>query len=62
MVIDVEQFDSKSLNVFIENWRDRVGKKMEIITEVVKDIPVEKSGKYRIVKNYIKDQIPTNAL
>ncbi|MBX3257601.1 MAG: phenylacetate--CoA ligase family protein [Chitinophagaceae bacterium] len=57
MVVDEKLFDEKSMHVFIENWRDRVGRKMEIVTEIVNDIPVEKSGKYRIVKNYIKDQI-----
>jgi phenylacetate-CoA ligase len=39
---------------FITNWRDRVGEKMEIKIKYVDDIPVEKSGKFRIVKNNIK--------
>jgi phenylacetate-CoA ligase len=30
---------------------------MEIELDYVKDIPVEKSGKFRIVKNNIKDLI-----
>lgn len=39
---------------FIKNWRDRIGNEMELDIKYVDDIPVEKSGKYRIVKNNIK--------
>lgn len=53
MVVD-KQFTSKDQEIFLENWRERVGKKMEIETRIVEEIPVEKSGKYRIVKNAIK--------
>ncbi len=40
-----------------KNWRDRVGNKMIIDLHYVKDIPVENSGKFRIVKNNIKHLI-----
>lgn len=39
---------------FIQNWRDRIGTEMRFTITYVDDIPVEKSGKYRIVKNNIK--------
>src|SRR5690606_31237968 len=39
---------------FIQNWRDRIGNNMKLRIAYVKDIPVEKSGKFRIVKNNIK--------
>ena len=57
IVTDKKLFTQKDLDTFIENWRDRVGKKMEIETKTVDDIPVEKSGKYRMVKNDIKHLI-----
>lgn len=57
IVTDKKQFTAKDLDTFVENWRERVGKKMEIETKTVDDIPVEKSGKYRIVKNKIKHLI-----
>ncbi|MDR2270655.1 MAG: hypothetical protein LBF27_07090 [Sphingobacterium sp.] len=39
---------------FVKNWRDRIGPVMELDIKYVESIPVEKSGKYRIVKNNIK--------
>jgi len=39
---------------FLKNWRDRVGVNMDIDIQYVKEIPVEKSGKFLIVKNNIK--------
>jgi phenylacetate-CoA ligase len=42
---------------FLQNWKDRIGNHMNINIKYVKDIPVEKSGKYRIVKNNIKHLI-----
>lgn len=43
--------------IFLKNWRDRVGNHMKIRIEYVLDIPVEHSGKYRMVKNNIKHLI-----
>lgn len=59
IVIDKKEFDKKSEQKFIQNWRDRVGNKMKIDIRYVDDIPVEKSGKFRIVKNNIKSEIPS---
>ena len=47
LVIDKQEFDEKSEQKFIQNWRDRVGNKMKIDFRYVDDIPVEKSGKFR---------------
>jgi phenylacetate-CoA ligase len=56
IVID-EEFNEKSKKKFLENWNDRLGKKMKIQLFEVDKIPVEKSGKFRLVKNNIKDRI-----
>lgn len=52
--IDQEIYNKKIEQKFIQNWRDRVGDKMDITINYVEDIPVEKSGKFRIVKNNVK--------
>lgn len=54
VVTDKNVFDSKVESIFMKNWRDRVGEGMKIELHYVDDIPVEKSGKYRMVKNNIK--------
>ena len=54
IIVDKDIFDKKNKNKFIKNWRDRVGNKMKIELLEVENIEVEKSGKYRIVKNNIK--------
>ncbi|WP_313028817.1 phenylacetate--CoA ligase family protein [Soonwooa sp.] len=53
IVVD-HSFTPKVEEVFMSNWRARVGSQMAIDLQIVQDIPVEKSGKYRIVKNNIK--------
>ena len=58
IVIDKEKFNKAIENKFIQNWRDRVGNKMELKLIFVNNIENEKSGKYRIVKNNIKHLIP----
>lgn len=57
IVIDDNLYDSIIESKFLQNWRDRVGDKMIINLQRVEEIPVEKSGKYRIVKNNIKHLI-----
>ena len=57
VVVDPSLFNSAIENKFIQNWRDRIGDSMELEITYVDDIPVEKSGKYRIVKNNIKHLI-----
>ncbi|WP_244299743.1 phenylacetate--CoA ligase family protein [Aquimarina algiphila] len=43
--------------VFLKNLRDRVGSSITIEVKHVAEIPVEKSGKYRLIKNNIKEEI-----
>lgn len=50
-------FSKKIEDVFIKNWRDRLGQSVEIIITYVDSITVEKSGKFRMVKNNIKHLI-----
>lgn len=54
---DKEVFNKNIENKFLQNWHDRVGNNMEINLIYVSDIEVEKSGKFRIVKNNIKHLI-----
>ena len=57
IVIDKEEFNKAIENKFIQNWRDRVGNKMELKLIFVDNINNENSGKFRIVKNNIKHLI-----
>jgi phenylacetate-CoA ligase len=57
IIIDQQIFNSKSKHSFIKNWRDRVGDKMTINLLVVDEIPNEKSGKFRLIKNNIKQLV-----
>ena len=57
IIADEKAYSPKVEAVFLKNWRDRVGPLMEIRLHYVDEIAVEKSGKFRMVKNYIKDQI-----
>ncbi|MBL0683178.1 phenylacetate--CoA ligase family protein [Aquimarina mytili] len=52
---DEKEYTAKYEEIFLKNLRDRVGHKMKIILKYVDEIPVEKSGKFRIVKNSLKD-------
>lgn len=54
VVKDEKEYSKLIENKFIQNWRDRVGEEMSLEIKYVTDIPVEASGKYRIVKNNIK--------
>lgn len=54
LVTDGSEYNQKIENIFLSNWRDRVGHSMVLNLHHVEEIPVEKSGKYRIVKNNIK--------
>lgn len=57
VVKDDKEFNESVERKFIQNWRDRIGNKMYINIKYVQNIPVEKSGKYRLVKNNIKHLI-----
>lgn len=54
MIIDPKVYNSKIEEIFIKNWKDRMGHKFMIHLEYVDDLPNEKSGKFRMVKNNIK--------
>lgn len=51
-------YTPKSEKIFIQNWHDRIGSEMKLSLQYVNNIPVKKSGKYRIIKNNIKQLIP----
>ncbi|MDN3667151.1 phenylacetate--CoA ligase family protein [Algibacter miyuki] len=51
---DPSIYEDKYESIFLKNLIDRVGSKMTISLNYVSEIPVEKSGKYRIVKNTLK--------
>jgi phenylacetate-CoA ligase len=57
IVIDNDVFSQKDKKQFLMNWKDRVGNSIKLDLEFVDDIPVEKSGKFRMVKNNIKHLI-----
>ncbi|SDH45453.1 phenylacetate--CoA ligase family protein [Myroides phaeus] len=55
--IDTKIYSKEIESRFVRNWRDRIGNSMNLNISYVKEIPVEKSGKFRIVKNNIKHLI-----
>ena len=55
--VDRKIFNEKIENIFVKNWIDRVGDNIKIEIDYVQEIEVEKSGKFRIVKNNIKHLI-----
>ncbi len=57
VVKDDKVYNDVNERKFFKNWRDRVGNSMILNIKYVENIPVEKSGKYRIVKNNIKHLI-----
>lgn len=60
IIVDKLIYNKKLESVFIKNWRDRVGEKIIIDINYVTEIAIEKSGKFRIVKNNIKHLIESN--
>lgn len=54
LVVDNAIYNKEIEKIFLRNWRDRIGDNMSISLKYVNSISVEKSGKYRIVKNNIK--------
>jgi len=54
IIIDDNEYTKNIEKIILKNWRERVGESIKIILKIVKEIPVEKSGKFRIVKNNIK--------
>lgn len=56
-VVDKDIYNKNIEKIFINNWRDRIGHAMELDILYVDNIPVQKSGKFRIVDNRIKHLI-----
>ena len=54
---DNNEYTAKYEAVFLQNLRERVGNKIQIKIKYVDVISVEKSGKFRLIKNNIKDNI-----
>jgi len=54
---DAEVYTTAYEEIFLKNLRDRVGHMIDIQIQHVAEIPVEKSGKFRLIKNNIKDLI-----
>lgn len=54
IIVDKKYYSKEQENLFTSNWRDRVGQKMKLDLNYVEDIPVEPSGKFRVVKNNVK--------
>lgn len=54
---DDELYNSEQEKRFINNWKQRVGNVMRIEVKYVDELPVAKSGKFRVVENNIKHLI-----
>lgn len=52
--IDKTVYNDKVEKVFLQNLKDRLGSEMGISLNFMNEIPVEKSGKFRLVKNNVK--------
>lgn len=55
MVIDKKTYNEKSKKVFLQNLHDRFGEEMIIHINYTDEIKKEASGKYRLIKNNIKN-------
>lgn len=51
---DISVYNEQNEAIFLSNLRDRVGEKIKVNITHVDEIPVEKSGKFRIVKNSLQ--------
>lgn len=54
IVKDNNLYNNQSEINFKKNWRDRIGNKTKVNLKYVNNIPNEKSGKFRIIKNNLK--------
>jgi len=57
IVKDASKYTEDDEKTFLKNWRDRMGDEMAINFLYVDSIATEASGKFRIVKNNIKDKL-----
>lgn len=55
--VDSDRYGHKSEKLFIQNLRARLGDQIVVSINYVDDIPNEKSGKYRIVKNSLDNSL-----
>lgn len=53
LIVTNQDFNSSEKTKFIAALTERLGSQLEITTKIVDDIPTEKSGKFRIVKNLL---------
>ena len=53
LVVTNQDFNSSEKAKFIAALTERLGGQLEITTKIVDDLPTEKSGKFRIVKNLL---------
>ncbi|WBY02077.1 phenylacetate--CoA ligase family protein [Ramlibacter tataouinensis] len=61
-VVANERFDSEQRTRFLQEMRLRLGDTMQVTLECVDDIPRERSGKFRIVKNTMPARVADEAL
>lgn len=57
VIVDKKVYSPDIEKKFIKNWRERIGEKMKLEITYVDDIPNEASGKFRIVKNNVKQLV-----
>lgn len=55
LIVNNNAFTSIEHNKFLMALKERIGPEVKITTKLVDDIPSEKSGKFRIVKNNLKN-------
>lgn len=53
LIVTNQDFNSSEKTRFIAALTERLGDRLEVTTKIVDDIPTEKSGKFRIVKNLL---------
>lgn len=53
IVKDPNKYTDEDEQLFLQNLRERIGSKMEVVIKYVDEILVEKSGKFRLIKNLL---------
>ena len=57
MVVDYYEYDNYQQTVLINNLRSRLGNKIDLKINLLENIPIAKSGKFRFIINNIKKNI-----
>lgn len=52
---DPKEYTQNAEKTFLQNWRERIGNRQIITIEIVEEIPNEKSGKFKMVINKLKN-------